>query len=241
MCAAKRQTSQEQETTVFDAAIKCIEETSLLNFTMAAIAKEANLSIGSVYKHVQSKEDVLLAVAVRMMKHQREVFSKTTSLPLTTPERLIGNMFLSPHKLNLYSFGVHLEMLICNEVVLERASSLWRERLMYGEREISEVFASPIYQAFDSGELMLDRKDFKQVMDVSIGLWSLFAGFVQVSYQKKARGLEGTADEVPPPMDPDHILVKGAQHLINTLPWEKPLDDQGIEKACGLVAECGYR
>ena len=60
MAPAPKYSLQQQEDMILSAAEKSIENSSLLDFTMSAIAKGAGLSMGSVYKHVQSKEVFIL-------------------------------------------------------------------------------------------------------------------------------------------------------------------------------------
>ena len=242
MCPARKHSSQQQETLILEAAINCIEESSLLDFTMAAISKEAGLSMGSVYKHVQSKEDVLVALATRMNAHQLQVFEALMNLPLTTPERLISFTLVSPERVHLYSFGVHLEMLIGNEAVLRRASTRWLETLIRIDQSIEAVFKDALNQAWISGELMVADKDSVRIMEMlGVGLWSMSVGFKQVAYQQQTRHLVDMGAELPFPVPTDHAIVESTRRLINTFPWKTPLDDKGIAKACALLEERGYR
>ena len=61
MAPAPRFSPEEQEKLIICAAITTIVQSSLLDFSMSKIAKLAGLSMGSVYKFVQCKEDVLIA------------------------------------------------------------------------------------------------------------------------------------------------------------------------------------
>ena len=76
MAPAPKHSPQEQEDLILEAAAQCIEETSLLDFTMSAISKKAGLSMGSIYKHIQSKEDVLVALGWRSLANLSEAFEK---------------------------------------------------------------------------------------------------------------------------------------------------------------------
>jgi AcrR family transcriptional regulator len=75
-------TYEHQEEAILEAAARCIEASSLLDFTMAAISKEVGLSMGSIYKHIQSKEDVLLALGTRSRLHFGALVRKVIALPL---------------------------------------------------------------------------------------------------------------------------------------------------------------
>ena len=242
MSAAARNTAQQQEALVLDAAIACIAESSLLDFTMAAIAKRAGLSVGSVYKHVQSKEDVLVAIAQRMMTQQHLVSAEVLSLPLTTPERLVGTFLIAPVKLYVFPFGVHLDMLIGNEAVLERASTRWLEQLKRLDQLLDEVFHTALIESWERGELLVEREERDRTLEeLSVGLWSMCVGFIQVAHQRHARNRSSVESALPFPLALDHELVKGAHRLINSYPWKTPLDNAGVEKVCALLQERGYR
>ncbi|WP_299948102.1 TetR/AcrR family transcriptional regulator [uncultured Microbulbifer sp.] len=232
----------EQEAMILEAAAKCIEQSSILDFTMAAVSKEAGLSMGSIYKHVQSKEDVLVALSTRAFAYERNVFKDVMNLPLSTPERLVATMLLMSDKFHHYPFGAQLKMLVSNQAVLQRASSGWIEKLRRINTEIGQVFRAAMVLACDTGELITDDNDREIMLDtISVSLWSMHVGFVQVAYQRFAFEQHKVTAKLPFPIPDNHVLLNGAQRLINSFPWKKPLENQGIKKASALLTERGYR
>jgi len=237
-----KQTADEQESLILDSAALCIEESSILDFTMSAVGKKAELSIGSIYKHVQSKEDVLVALAERVFSYQLCVFKDVMALPLTTPERLIAVMLLSQDKLCHYPFGVQLKMLASNEAVLQRASSRWIEKLWRVNDKATRVFENAMVDACESGELTVSKTNRDAVIStLSIGLWSMHVGFVEVAYQQIAFEKHKVGGASPFPVAIDHAFVMSAKQQINSFSWKTPLDDVGIERASELIIERGYR
>ena len=245
-----KRTYQEQNELLIEAAIKCIEETSLLDFTMASIAKEAKLSMGTVYKHVQSKEDVLVAICSKMLKHQAKVFKDMLSLPLTMPERLLCNVLITPSTFYKYSFGVQLEMLCSSNAVLKRASKSGLNQLTRCSDEITATFQKALKHSCMEGEINVKPEETQAMMDtLSMGLWSMSVGFIQVAHQIDARQPDVIDNslpfpmkhELPYPMPADHGIVKSAFQFINTFPWETPLDINQINNIIRLLDERGYR
>ena len=242
MPPAPQHSPQQIETLVLDAAAKCISETSLLDFTMAAIAKEASMSMGSIYKHVQSKEDVLVALATRMVRQHHEAFTELMAFPLTMPERLMCTILLSPEKLHTFPFGVHLEMLIGNEAVLQRASPRWVETLARFDQAIESSFSDALQAAWQNGELQVDEVDRDNTIEMLlVSLWSMSVGFIQVAYQRHTWHLTSSEYALPFPLAADHPLVDSAKRLINSVAWSTPLDEAGVHKACAMLEERGYR
>lgn len=74
MAPAPKYSAEQQEEMILSSAAQAIEETSLLDFSMSSVAKLAGLSMGSVYKFVQCKEDVLIALATQMFQKKTAGF-----------------------------------------------------------------------------------------------------------------------------------------------------------------------
>ncbi|MGO1117564.1 TetR/AcrR family transcriptional regulator [Rhodovibrionaceae bacterium A322] len=231
-----------QEDLILNCAATSIEESSLLDFTMASIGKKANLSMGSLYKHVQSKEDVLVALSTRLAEHQKAVSEAVMGAPLTMPERLMAAMLLPPEKLYNYSFGVHLQMLTSNEALLRRSSPGWLSKLMVIEEAIDEVFSGTIDRALDSKELRTGSETRETTHKMlSDGLWSLYVGFVQVAYQRQTAELLNIEKPLPFPLQTNDPIIKTTKILINGFDWETPLSDEGIERAASQLEQMNLR
>ena len=130
MAPAPRHSPDEQEKIILNAAVTCIGQSSILDFTMSALSKESELSMGSIYKHIQTKEDVFVALATQMYKELHQVFSTILNLAIPFPLRLIALQLTGKESACCFEFGGHLEMLVSNEAVLQRASSNWLERIL---------------------------------------------------------------------------------------------------------------
>jgi len=242
MAPAPKFSPQQQEERILTAAAQCITETSLMDFTMSSIAKGAGLSMGSVYKHIQSKEDVLIALATNMFKNLRQVFERFLALPLTMPEKLLGIGLMTPDKYQLYPFDSHLEMLIGNEAVLKRASNGWIEKMVRVEEPLEQLFNDAISAAIDSGELALHGHNREAlVAEILVAIWSMNVGFFQVAFQRHARGLVGELTDLPFPLAIDDPFTKTVQRLLNSYQWQQPLTEPGINNLCLLLEQEGLR
>lgn len=239
MAPAPRFSPAQEEVLILDAATHCINESSLLDFKMSNIAKRAGISMGSVYKHVKSKEDVLVALASRLIDYTRKVMLEIMTLPFSAPERLICTVLIDPVKLHEEPFGLHLQMLIGNEAIMRSASASWVEKLAIKEESIEASFTEILQQ--DDGLLETGERREQLIEALMVGLWSIHVGFTQVAFQRAARYVHRQALELPFPVAIDHPQVLNAMHVINAYPWKTPLTMQGIEKMAKALEKLGYR
>ena len=242
MSPAPKYSPREQEERILAAAAKCIEETSLLDFTMSSIAKEAGLSMGSIYKHIQTKEDVLVALATQSYIKLKDTLTSVLELPLTMPERLLAFSLLTPEKIRRYPFEDHLEMLIGNEAILKRASTGWVEKLMRLDQSLEMYFVETLSQTVDEGELAVSVHERDDVLEeILVSIWAMCVGYKQVVFQRHARSLVGEPMALPFPLAADAHLINTMRRLLNTYPWRSPLTNQSAGKICQVLEQHGLR
>jgi AcrR family transcriptional regulator len=238
MAPAARYSLEEEEALILKASAKCIRESSLLDFKMSAIAKEAGISVGSVYKHVRSKEDVLVALAIKNADFTHGIINKVLKSPLTAPQRLLGPVLLDPMKIYEEPFGMHLEMLISNEALLKRASPQWIEKLSIVDRKMDQLF----FESLVGDELDAEGETREALLEeIMVGLWSMHVGFIQVALHRSTIRPNEVKYSLPFPLPTDHSLVNNAFMLLNNYPWKIPLTRDGIEKTSKELIALGYR
>jgi len=241
MAPAPKYSMQQQENMILDAAAKCIEQSSLIDFTMSAVAKEAGMSMGSIYKHVQCKEDIIFALAIRVYRHQSSVFEQVMALELTTPEQLIGITLLNPLKTQVYAFDAHLEAFVTNELVVKRTSPMWRERMIDAHQHCEELFNRCMSLAAHSGELS-GAGDIEQLIEeINLGGWALTVGYQSVMRVVQIREIAQGDAKLYQPVAVDAPIVRIFTRLFNSYQWQTPLDKVGIDKTAKLLVGLGLR
>src|SRR5688572_23596273 len=198
--------SQAQEDLILQAAVKCIEASSLLDFTMSAISAEAGLSMGSIYKHIQSKEDVLVALGYRAQLHFEQVARRVMALPLPIVARIVALQLVDVQHTYPYSFGSQLITLLGNEAILRRASPRWLEKYLAHDVNLELFFERLMLDAAERGELIV-APDARRAMvnEINTATWALCVGHVQVMLHRGARTLG--PDE--PQLADDSSVVRG--------------------------------
>jgi AcrR family transcriptional regulator len=240
MAPAPRFSPAEQEKLVLCAAITTIEQSSLLDFSMSKIAKLAGLSMGSVYKFVQCKEDVLIALATRMYQERQRIFRQVLSLPLTTPERIIANSLLDFSKVQMYAFDDQLESIVNTRAMMNRCSPRWLDQMIACGKVCEGIFQEFLQAAAQSGELTSGERD---IDEINSGTWSLAIGYFQTVrlHQCWQKEQDAPEEDCVPVLAPDNQHIRSLQRLINTYDWQQEISDKDINKVCKKLVEAGLR
>ena len=114
---------QQREADILTATIKLLEERSFLDLRMSDIAKAADCSMGAIYSHFSSKEDLLLGCADAIHRLRLPVMNSIIQQNLPPHERLIlisFSMWIADDK---FPNHYRLQQLAMNPSVWERAST----------------------------------------------------------------------------------------------------------------------
>ncbi len=242
MSPAPKCCPQEQESKILLAAAQCIEESSLLDFTMAGVARHAGMSMGSIYKHIHSKEDVLVALATESFNQLYRVFSQIFRAPeLTGPERLIAISLLDFTKVDAYPFTRHLEMMVGSDALVKRASLGWVSKKNAADRGIEALFLEFLNGLHRSDELYPEGEVQVYLEQLQLAIWSCNVGHIQVVLQTSARHDNEVAASLPFPLAQDNPHILNAQRLINSFHWREPLTAAGISKAVQFLETQEFR
>lgn len=240
MAPAPKYSPEMEERLILRAAAHVIGQSSILDFKMSDIASEVGISMGSVYKHVQCKEDVMIALVSKTLDNALKRFSEVMQLPLSMPERCVAAVLTDFSICGKYSFDGHLQTLVTNEAVLSKGSAKWRDRMLLGERKIEELFYKAMEVAYENGELR--GKDKLAILDrLNLGMWAFAAGFSQISLLKSGFSLYGEVRSIEGPYTPESPQVQCVKGFLSSFDWKMPLDDDGIVRVCDALENIGLR
>ncbi|NIB43564.1 TetR/AcrR family transcriptional regulator [Pseudomaricurvus alkylphenolicus] len=246
MCPAPKCCPVEQEQKILQAAAECVEQTSLLDFTMSAIAKKAGVSMGSIYKHVHTKEDVLIALGMHTFENLQSVFRRILALDDLTPaQRLLAISLFDYNKVDPYPFSRHLEMLISSDAVQRRGSAHWLEKLTQSNAGCMQIFREFLEKTVEQDNLGTEGEPLEYLERLNLAIWTMGVGHIQVvlqQYSLKSRLAENAADHglpFPLPVNDPHVV--NMQQLINSFLWREPLQPEHILQVAERLEELGLR
>lgn len=232
----------EERKRIIDAAHKCVAEASMTDFSMSDVARTAGISVGSLYKHVHSKEDVLVLLALKMTDGIAEMTEKLVSLDLPLNQRLIAFTLLTPAKVYGFDDGIHLEMLIASEAILRKASTERVGQLVQLDARMETQVRTAFFAAISSGELDTEQDEPEEVVaQLMAGVWGMHVGFEHLAYARFARRSSTQSFDELFPLAPDAPLVASLRRFLNTYNWKQPLTSKDVESVATQLNELGYR
>lgn len=242
MAPAPKFSLEEQEKLILFAAVTAIEKSTLLDFSMSSIAKLAGLSMGSVYKFVQCKEDLLIALATKMYQEKQRVFSQVLALPLTTPERIIGLSLLDFSKVQMYSFDDQLESIVNTNSIMKRSSPRWLDYMINCSKDCEESFQVLLQTAIDSKELQPVAGN--EMEQINIGAWSLTVGYFQTVRLHHGRNHNQQGDDAQDCISAlavDNVHILNLQRFMNSFDWRAKVSKEDIEKVAEQLVALALR
>ncbi len=228
MSPAPKFSPQQQQQMILDAAVECINESSVTDFTMAKIARLAGLSMGSVYKFVQSKEDIVLALAYQSFSHVSHIFNLVLNLPIATNEKILAVSLISPKALQCYAFDYELQSYATNKAVIERASEHWTQKMIEACTRCEQAFKLTLTEGINSGELKSVPNLGEVIEEIIISGWAMTVGYEQVQRVKQTEQITKGTDSLLEPLSLHHPIIRASIRLLNSYPWQQPLDDASL-------------
>ena len=233
---------EEQEKLILFAEVTAIEKSTLLDFSMSSIAKLAGLSMGSVYKFVQCKEDLLIALATKMYQEKQRVFSQVLALPLTTPERIIGLSLLDFSKVQMYSFDDQLESIVNTCSIMKRSSPRWLDYMINCSKVCEDSFKVLLQTAVDNNELQSCVSN--EMEQINIGAWSLAVGYFQTVRLHHGRNLnqkDNDGQDCISALAVDNVHILNLQRFMNSFDWQQKVSKEDIEKVAEQLVALALR
>lgn len=230
MAPAPKFSPEKQQEMILDAAIECIQASSITDFTMAKVAKLAGLSMGSVYKFVQTKEDLILALAYQSFTHASKIFDQVLNLPFAAHEKILAVSLVSPKALQLFDFCYELQSYATNEAVIKRASAMWTTKMIEASNQCEQIFKLTLTDGINAGELKAVPNLAEVIEEIIISGWAMTVGFEQVQRVRQTQQIvDGTASLLEP-LPLNHPIIRSTLRLLNSYPWQTPLNQASLEK-----------
>lgn len=220
-------------------ARELIQQDGLLNLSMAKIAANCDYSVGTLYQHFASKEDLLLSLATINEKTRLDLFRRVIEWDASTRDRMFGLPVADMQFVRMYPEHFRLAQYVYTEVVWGATSQGRRKLALDGSRPIGELVAGLVQEAEQCGDL--DLKGL-QPNELAMAPWTLTLGTHNLVHA------EGVLEQYNM-REPYRLMLRHVQSTLNGLewkPWADPSDDrlldEKIQRLCSEVfhdLDCG--
>jgi len=164
----------ERESLILDTARRFIYDKGFISLTMSELADAVEYSVGTLYRHFETKEDLLVALAVQSIDKRARLFDKVKRLDRISRDRIYGILIVRLLLAESEPETFDIERLASSPSIWKRANAE-RYRLMVDmEQNCSDTVADIIADAVAVGDLDADGT---KTGDIIFGLWSLSIGF----------------------------------------------------------------
>lgn len=217
----------DREKAFLDAARILIRDEGLLGFQMARLAEICEYSVGTLYQHFGSKEDLLVALTTATAAEHVSLFARVADWQAPSRERLFAIAVADSIFVQRNPEYFRIAQYTLCEVVWGAASAARRSEFMAQAAEpIGAIVDGIIADAVASGDLSLGvlTQD-----SVAVGFWALSCGVHNLVHA------EGVC-EAYQTEDPYRLLCRHTNVMLNGFGW-KPAVDSHDEAALDALIQ----
>ncbi|ATX81036.1 transcriptional regulator, TetR family [Mariprofundus ferrinatatus] len=176
----RREKRELREREIIEKSIALLSQRGFLDLRMADIASETKYSMGTIYSHFESKEDLLVACALTLVLEHRIVFNAIADQPVSAIEKIITTALCSWQISMRHPDLIEIDNLSLMPSVWRRATKQRANELNQLHVELAGMFLGIVVEAIEtslSGYEQLDRNQVEQLAShLTHGMWGLCVG-----------------------------------------------------------------
>jgi AcrR family transcriptional regulator len=176
-----RQHRESREQNIIDTACGLIREHGFFNLKMSELAKACGISVGTLYVHFPSKEDLLMGISLHILKIRSAIFGEIFSRGEWNPLHKLMAMIMANHLLTKALHEIsEIETLALFPSVWKRASQQSMLMLDTASGELITQIRSNIMKALEGGYISIAPEIEQQHIGVAAIFWGTGMGLHQV-------------------------------------------------------------
>lgn len=228
----RRRAFEDRETLILNCARALIHEEGLLSLQMSRIAEKCEYAVGTLYKHFESKEDLILALAVQGSQNHVELFERASRWGINTRDRIFAVTAADMIFVRRNPDHFRIAQYALCEAVWDAATVERRQEFLEVNKPVGEIVIGIVNDAVAAGDLTLGGLQPEQM---TTGIWALSFGMHNLVHAKGV--LEDWEIR-----EPYRLMCQHMQIMLNGFGWKplaNPADwmttDAKIEQLCQEV------
>ncbi|MCJ8326401.1 MAG: TetR/AcrR family transcriptional regulator [Campylobacterales bacterium] len=176
----KQEKLEQREKLILKNARVIVKKNGIFDFKMSAIAKASKISIGTLYMHFQSKEDLVIALACDAIEEVSNFFIAINALNFTHKEKLLAYTFASYARREKENYVSEIEQIVTNVSIRNRASkhrSLLYDKLL---NQTTKIVEETIINLIKEENEKIRGNENLIKKNLLFGLWSLSLGSLSI-------------------------------------------------------------
>jgi len=177
---SRRELRENRENSIIEKSIQLLSAQGFVGMRMSDVAKASGYSMGTIYSHFESKEDLLLACAYTLCLDEKSLFLEISSLPIPDVEKIITVAQCSWLISMQHPALIEIDSLSLMPSVWRRATEYRAERLNRLHVELAQTFLGIVVKAIEhdmNGYVKLDEAGREKLaLHLTHGMWGLCVG-----------------------------------------------------------------
>lgn len=208
----KQEKHKQREDKIVSVSSDIIAEEGFFNLRMTDLAKKSEISVGTLYVHFESKEDLLIGIGIHSIRKRYELFQYVHD-KYTDPVERLSAILICDHILNEKIGEIsEIERLAQFPSVWKRASYRRMEEMNLLCQNIGEFVRGIIESALESGELNASNDQAESIATcINASVWGVCVGMHHVfnSYCVKTQEILKENDIKHAYVEAIHALLTG--------------------------------
>jgi len=164
----------ERENLILNTARRLIHDKGFLSLTMSELAEAVEYSVGTLYRHFETKEDLLIALAVQSIDQRARLFERVRQVKRPSRDRIYGILIVRLMLAESNPETFDIERFASSPSIWKRATARRYQTMVAMEQQCSGVVLDIIRDALKAGDLPQGQVS---EADIVFGLWSITVGF----------------------------------------------------------------
>lgn len=233
----KREKRDLREKQIIEVAIRMLAETGFLDMRMADLARATGYSMGTIYSHFDSKEDLIVACAYTLCLDEQWLFDEISAQDIPDIEKIITMAQCSWLISMQHPQLIEIDNLSLMPSIWRRATQYRAERLNQLHVELADTLVAIVLNTIENGihgHSKLDAEERQHLAThLTHGLWGLCVGMTSTAQSGYARTLC--------PADRDKTYAHFTTNYTNFLKgygWQEQQPAAVFERCLSIAKHC---
>ena len=227
---------EQREKEIVEITLRLLSQRGFLDLRMADIARETKYSMGTIYSHFESKEDLLVACAYTLVLEHQVLFGAIANQPISAIEKIITTALCSWQISMRHPDLIEIDNLSLMPSVWRRATKQRAHELNQLHVELAQLFLGLVHEAIETsldGYEALDKPEIEQLANyLTHGMWGLCVGLSSTAQSGYASTLCPDGHEE----GGDNYFATNYSNFLKGYGWQER-EPESVFERCKLVAK----